>query len=732
MKKWTLFLSLLFICIVSVAYASEQTTTIMMYMCGTDLQSDCIIDLEEMCDANLSEDIHIVVLAGGAKKWDDRRLQANRLNLLTIENGDFSPVTDWGDASMGDPDTLERFITYVRETYPADREVLVLWDHGGGMGDGVCFDEVHKNDGLTLVEIDEALAAVKDRDTRFHLAMMGYDACLMGGYETAVIASRYADYFIASEEVEPWTGWYYTPWLNALSEDPGMSTADMGRNIIDAYIRGVEKENVAKYTTLSLIDTSAIADLSGDMEIISYYMTQALNNGQLATISRMLGRTYSFGTYDSPNSSWDMYDMADYLTICEQFAPEAVASARRNLEKSVVHSYSSGDVSTSSGLAIYIPYSNRDYFLEDALEGYNVSDYMPNHVSFTKSLAEMMNGSSYVFQASSPESVDVSEATSTPFSLASLLFDLIPGSTYNAESDTTTGTVPDFIAGNPCQVSDVAGNLPDFIAGVAVTHSDSSASSGSSNNPFDFIAGLDTSTAAPENTPSAGSSSIPDFIAGNILTAANVPAFSLTLSTDAIANLSYAEGGLFMDISDDDGVYLLDLGYMRNTWIDWNTNRIYSAFDGNWSYLDGQLVVLYEQSRNEISRRCLVPAKVNDQETYLVVVFDGNNTTGRILGYNDGVDENGLPIRRITPLSQGDVIVPVHRLLYCSWEDWEDPDTDFDETTFDGEPIEWYPDLQVAFDTLKDEGDPSDYMFTFYLNDIFGDSESSDFIEFSM
>ncbi|MFR2966485.1 MAG: hypothetical protein ACLTK0_08960 [Anaerovoracaceae bacterium] len=44
-----LFLILLLVC----AQASATTTTVMMYMCGTDLQSDCVNDIYEMCSVDL-------------------------------------------------------------------------------------------------------------------------------------------------------------------------------------------------------------------------------------------------------------------------------------------------------------------------------------------------------------------------------------------------------------------------------------------------------------------------------------------------------------------------------------------------------------------------------------------------------------------------------------------------------------------------------------------------------
>lgn len=58
------------------ACADTPTMTVLMYMCGTDLQSDCVNDLYEMCAADIPDNVTVVVQAGGASQWDDSRLRA--------------------------------------------------------------------------------------------------------------------------------------------------------------------------------------------------------------------------------------------------------------------------------------------------------------------------------------------------------------------------------------------------------------------------------------------------------------------------------------------------------------------------------------------------------------------------------------------------------------------------------------------------------------------------------
>ena len=63
------------------ACADTPTMTVLMYMCGTDLQSDCVNDLYEMCAADIPDNVTVVVQAGGASQWDDSRLRTTSTAL---------------------------------------------------------------------------------------------------------------------------------------------------------------------------------------------------------------------------------------------------------------------------------------------------------------------------------------------------------------------------------------------------------------------------------------------------------------------------------------------------------------------------------------------------------------------------------------------------------------------------------------------------------------------------
>ena len=90
-------------------------------------------------------------------------------------------VANGGNAAMTDPNNLLSFIQFCKQNFPANRNMLIFWDHGGGSLQGYGYDEKNPRSGsMSLAQIDQALKAA---DMKFDF--IGYDACLMATVETA-------------------------------------------------------------------------------------------------------------------------------------------------------------------------------------------------------------------------------------------------------------------------------------------------------------------------------------------------------------------------------------------------------------------------------------------------------------------------------------------------------------------------------------------------------------------
>ena len=655
------------------ACAATPTMSILMYMCGTDLQSDCVNDLYEMCAAEIPDNVTVVVQAGGASEWDDSRLRANRINRFTIADYDFSDVEVCAWQNMGAQETLEDYLGWAVSTYPADRYMLVFWNHGGGSNSGVCFDETADYDGLTIHEINDALYNFTEANPGFHLDVIGFDACLMATYETAAHMQYYADFMVASEELEPGLGWNYA-WLDALGENPALDAQGIGVAIADAYMEACLDENPDDYLSMSVLYLPAMEYLVSTMETYAAYLSQALDAGQLSTFSRARQRMYAFGDFDDATS--DMVDMMALIDGTRTIAPQTADVLQTAYERVVRYNVGTRKFDYLTGMSVYFPSGSYD--------GDGCQETIPNMTEFTRGYAELRSGGNYVFSAQVPQ--QLSSGGAFTGNLMDAVFS--PASTFTASEA-------------PLSADTSAVDLPD----VAPTFT-------SMNDAF-FSGFL-----VPDD------SDADDWLDADF--SDEVYACSMTLSQDELNNLSMVEGLLYLDGSDDEDTFYIEMGAMQNAAIDWESGEIVSQFDGTWSMLDEQIVMMYDQLVNGGMRRSVIPVRCNDVEGYLLVMRRGFDSDWTIVGFTQGYDDAGLPVRGSTPLTEGDVVTPIYNVLY------EDEDGELQEMTMNGDPIVAGEGGAIDFGFYSLEGSDATYLYCFCLTDIYGEIQLSDFISFEL
>ncbi len=393
MKKTIIcVLMILLIGMLACSAASAETTTLLVYMCGTDLQDAGCEDLAEMADAEADDAVNVVVLAGGAKEWDYDFLKANGRTLVEIRDAD-AYTDDWSKASMGSPESLKEFLTYGLTNYPADRTIVVLWNHGAGSEGGVCFDETANDDSLTVVEINQVLESLEKSVPDYHIDIFGCDACMMATYEMAAMLSHYnIDYYVASEELEPGTGWFYTAWLEALKDDPAMSNEDVCGNIIESFMEAGLQNGPNDYLTLSTVKLSEMGALESSMEQFASVMTSQIQGGNLSAVRRGRSRMYTFGSF--ADGSWDMVDLGAVLDAYAQFDAQTATEAKRCLSRAVVQSSQTDNLDTCCGLSILIPQDTASSF-DEYSAGFNLTDVIPNWVDFVNAYVSQLTGGSY-------------------------------------------------------------------------------------------------------------------------------------------------------------------------------------------------------------------------------------------------------------------------------------------------------------------------------------------------
>ena len=711
MKKLRLGLLMALALLLSAALAQATTTTVMMYMCGTDLQSYCVQDMYEMASVDLPEDVTVAVQAGGAYEWDDGDLTGGAINRFTISYDAFNDVQTYPWQNMGDKQTLYDFIDWAVDHHPADRYILVLWDHGGASG-GVCYDETADYDSLTIHEVNDALYEYAERNTSFHLDIIGFDACLMATYEMAAHMAGYADYMVASEELEPGLGWNYEGWLGALAANPEMESGDIAVAIADAFMAACLDYNPNDYLSQSVINLRAMPSLKNQLETYAAYLTDALENGQMPTISRLRQRMYAFGKFSDASS--DQVDFMAFLDATRQFAPNMASQLESTYRHCIYYCVGTDMFDYLTGMSLFLPGDTVADFIDTFETHYDCGENYPNYSQFVYGYATLLAGGDYNFTLQKPEQSVGAPATGLFATMQNTAF--VPGGSYVAPEDAANAASPADTAfpAAPAQAPATStwGGFGSITADAAPTQAPSTSTWGGFGNVVSGPITPDENDAEEEEE-------------SFLLDLESDYACYMTLSQDELANLSLVEGLLYLDASDEEDTILIELGAMQNAGIDWTSGDIVSGFDGTWPMLEDQLVVMYDQIRTQSMRRSIIPAMLNGTSGYLVMIFTEANPDGVIAGFTEGYDANGLAVRGLTQLQAGDELIPLYPMLY---DDGSDSD-EFAEDTFEGDPIPVGDTLPV-FEYISLEGADSTFYYCFRLTDIFGETELSEMIDF--
>ena len=238
----------------------KKSRALFIYLCGSNLETKngaASKNLDELLQASISDDTYIVIETGGAAEWQSHGIKNNVLSRYEIRNGKLKRVGTRKNASMGEEETLADFLSWGQKKYPSDHSMLVLWDHGSGPVNGVCFDENYRMDPLTLTELKNAFESA-GLTKKFDI--IGFDACLMANLETAAVLEDHADYMVASQEIEPPGGWDYKALAEAF--DAGLDSIETGKRICDSYMEKSAAAGKDNYATLSVYDLSLMPEMS--------------------------------------------------------------------------------------------------------------------------------------------------------------------------------------------------------------------------------------------------------------------------------------------------------------------------------------------------------------------------------------------------------------------------------------------------------------------------------------
>ena len=324
-KKKIIIGLIVFILIVCVAIAiiiynsSFSTTpkTLLIYMCGSNLESEKGLagrTINEILAAKPGSNVNIVIQTGGAQDWKSYDIKNDTIQRYEVKNGKLELIATLDNANMGEEQTLTDFLKWGQEKYNNEHYMLVLWDHGAGPIDGIAFDENYNYDSLSLLELKSALSNAKFPNK---IDIIGFDACLMASIETAAVIQDYANYMVASEEIETPGGWDFKAVVESYSKLDDLP--EVGKIICDSYMKKCIDSNKGSYPTLSVIDLSYTNEVLKQFDDYLYMIKGDLLDLDYSYISEAIHSTEKFGGGDLFKSNANMIDILDFLYQSDKY-----------------------------------------------------------------------------------------------------------------------------------------------------------------------------------------------------------------------------------------------------------------------------------------------------------------------------------------------------------------------------------------------------------------------------
>ena len=332
------------------------------YLCGSDLESGggfASTDLGEMMEAQLPENVTVVIQTGGSSVWHNDQMDPSKLQRWTYTSQGLSLVEELDSASMGDAQTLYEFLDFAHTNYPADKVAVTFWNHGGGSVSGAAFDELYDNDSLNLTEMYQAFNEVWPADTANPaLELVGFDTCLMATIDVAAVFQNFSKYLVASEETEPGNGWLYSGWLNELAQNPGMDGDGLGIAICNTYYEGCQAVGTEGQTTLSVTDLTKLTPLLEAYESFGQeaFAAAAEDPGFFAQLGRAAAQSENYGGNTREQGYTNMVDLGHLARQTAWMLPSAQGVCDA-LADCVIYQVGGPYRSEATGLSCYYSYS---------------------------------------------------------------------------------------------------------------------------------------------------------------------------------------------------------------------------------------------------------------------------------------------------------------------------------------------------------------------------------------
>ena len=237
-------------------FLSAESWTVLLYMAAdNNLAEMGRLDINSLESVAQPADLNLIVQADfpeGAKRY---KIQQDNSEQIT------SPVlANLGTINSGDPNTLNSFIKWGFNRYPAQRKMLIIWSHGDSWykdnsGKWICPDDNAQD--LISVSGGELVLALSGIP---YLDILLFDACSMQCIEVINEIHSFADYIIGSEDLVPQYGFPYEDIIPLFNGDFDELLAQIPELYVSSYLpgQGINPGGALWSVTCSVVKTELV------------------------------------------------------------------------------------------------------------------------------------------------------------------------------------------------------------------------------------------------------------------------------------------------------------------------------------------------------------------------------------------------------------------------------------------------------------------------------------------
>ena len=276
--------------------------------------------------------------------------------------------------NSADTVNIEAFLDWADANFPASHTMLVIWNHGDGWlpgSDGKAATAIMYDDSdgpWDMTDNTVVAAALAGRG----LDILGFDACNMAQVEALYDYRAAADYFVASQALEPNAGWEYSGWLTAWNANFPCTPQEIDGYAVDAFTQYYTAN--PEEACLSALDGAALDQLYTGLHDLAALVTPAAET-ERAAFQQAVAAAFE------PDDSDGGRDLGGFLEAYAGLSENAQIQTQATtllqlVNSSCVTAFDQVQLPDCSGLCVWLPTADQfiPFYTDDyALLGFNTA-----------------------------------------------------------------------------------------------------------------------------------------------------------------------------------------------------------------------------------------------------------------------------------------------------------------------------------------------------------------------